>query len=95
MTKREKKTWETQRAIGRTQIILRYGLLRCGLPFGLLFGIYQAIRPALFGSPPRPWTEILALATFAALFLGGAMGVNYWHSNEKDYARPSEDEDMA
>ena len=94
MTKIERQAWEQIRAKGRDRFILRAGLLRRGVPFGVLFALIQIIF-IFFRPRAEPLISIFAGWAFAAVGFGAVMGVWEWQRHERDYQRPTDDDDVA
>ncbi|MBC8096601.1 MAG: hypothetical protein H7Y43_12400 [Akkermansiaceae bacterium] len=94
MTQTEKQAWEQVRARGRDRFIVREGLLHRGVPFGVLFGLFQIIRIVFFRSSSEPLLSIIAGWGFATVAFGAIMGVIEWQAHERDYQKPT-DEDVA
>jgi hypothetical protein len=94
MTQSEKQAWEKVREKGRDRFILRDGLLRHGVRFGVLFGLFQCIRFAFFHPAPEPVLSVIAGWAFATVAYGAMMGVCRWQTLERDYQKPTDDDDM-
>lgn len=95
MTNAEKQWWEQERAKGYNRFLLRQGLLRTGLPFGILMTIAAPLIEFLTHRPIKPVWELLAMFGFYTLGFGYFMGTRAWRDNERDYQEPTEDEDVA
>ena len=95
MTKSEKQWWEQERAKGRDRFLLRRGLLRAGLPFGALMIAGKILISVFSHQPISPAWRLLVEFGFYVLGFGALMGVWSWQSNETDYKKPTEDDDVA
>jgi hypothetical protein len=95
MTKSEKQSWEQERAKGRERFILRRGLLRAGLPFGIFMTLWIVLFPVFINDPIPPIWEILVKFGFYTLGFGLFLGEVTWRGNERDYNKPTEDDDHA
>lgn len=94
MTKYEKKWWENERAKGYDRFLLR-SFLRAGLPFGTLMTLGHILLPKFSHQPIGPiWTLLVDFGFYIVAF-GGLMGVWTWQNNERDYKKPTEDDDEA
>ena len=91
MTKTEKQTWEQIRTKGRDRFILQEGLLRRGVPFGVLFLLLQIVF-MFFWQRSEPVLAIVARWAFATLGFGAGMGLWEWQSRERDYEKPTDDD---
>jgi hypothetical protein len=91
MTKSEKQWWEEERAKGYDSYLLRRGLLRAGLPVGILVTLYSIFTH----HPIAPVWELLVKFGFYVVGVGALMGVLSWQSHERDYKKPTEDDDEA
>ena len=90
MTKSKRQSWEHKRKKGYESFVFRYGLLRAGLPFGILMSI------ALFLFPPPPTIlELVVKFVFYTLGVGLFVGVVIWRRNEREYKKLTENDDMA
>jgi hypothetical protein len=99
MTQDEKQTWQNVRKKGCVRYLVHEGLVRCGIPFGVLFGLCKALRIAFSDSTGEPLLSIVATgvlaAAFATAFFGGVMGSYFWYRNEREYAKPADDNQPA
>jgi hypothetical protein len=95
MTKSEKQTWEQERAKGRDRFLLRRGLLRAGLPFGVLMILFKLLIAIFSHEAIAPAWRLLVEFGFYVIGFGGLMGVWSWQDNERDYKKPTEDDDVA
>jgi hypothetical protein len=94
MTKTQKQAWEQTRIQGRDQFILREGLIRRGVPFGVLFALFQIIF-TFFRPRSEPVLAIVAGWAFATVGFGAFMGVWEWQNRERDYQKPTDADDVA
>jgi hypothetical protein len=92
MTKCEKQWWEKERAKGRDRYLLR-AVLRAGLPFGILMLVGKILISALSHQPLSPAWRLFVEFGFYVLGFGGLMGVWTWQDKERDYKKPTEDDD--
>jgi hypothetical protein len=77
--------WEQIRARGHRQFIVRHGILRWGVPFGLAVTFGPAIYDLLAHSAtPSAWTLAGSFA-FCTLVFGYGMGETEWRKREKAY----------
>jgi peptidoglycan/LPS O-acetylase OafA/YrhL len=93
MTKSEKQSWEQERAQGYSRYLLR-SLLRAGLPFGVLMTLAHILWPYFRHQPVSPFWQLLVEFGFYVVFFGAWMGVWSWQSKERDYKKPTADDDM-
>src|SRR6266850_2881968 len=98
MNDSEKQSWEKVRARGHGRFILREGLLRCGVPFGVVVTLgpfvydlitHQSYIPLLLPWPV--WNFVVELVFSISVF-GYLFGEGNWRKNERDYQKPSDDE---
>lgn len=82
--------WEQVRVKGRDRFILREGLLRRGVPFGVLFALVQAARVLFFDLSLDSFITIAAAWGFATVSFGAGMGLWYWQEYQQDYQKPTE-----
>jgi len=94
MTKSEKQSWEQERAKGRDRFLLRHGLLRFGLPFGILMTLGKVLFAVFSHHPVAPIWELFIWFGAYTLILGCVMGLWNWQNNERDYTKPTEDDDV-
>jgi hypothetical protein len=94
MTKSEKQSWEQERAKGYDHFLLR-SLFRAGLPYGILMTLAHILWPYFRHRPVSPIWQLIVEFGLCVLFFGAWMGVCSWRSNERDYTKPTEDEDLA
>jgi hypothetical protein len=91
MTQNEKQTWKSVREKGCSRYVIYQGLVRHGIPFGLVFGLYQALRNVFSNTARESLLSIFAsgalAAAFGVVFFGGVMGLYSWHRNEREYAK--------
>jgi hypothetical protein len=94
MTQTQKQWWEQVRAKGAARFVLREGLLRCGLPFAA-FMTAAPLFYAVFTHRPIDitWKMVVAFAFYAIAF-GGCMGTMAWRNHERDFQKPTEDDDV-
>jgi len=95
MTQTEKQAWEQIRTKGRDRFIVREGLLRRGVPLGVLLGLFQIVRVVFFHPSEAPLLSIFASWAFVTVGFGATMGLHYWQHSERDYLKPTEDDDVA
>lgn len=95
MTHSEKQAWEQVRAEGKGKFILRSGLFRYGVRFGLIFGLFQIARLLFFNSAEEPAISIVATWGFATLCFGAVMGEYKWRQLESDYQKTPENKHLA
>jgi hypothetical protein len=90
MTKIEKQSWERIRAMGRDRFIVREGLLRHGVPFGVLVALIQ-IFP-FFRPSSEPFIALVASWAFSGVAFGAVMGLREWQTRERNYQKPTDDD---
>ena len=93
MTKSEKQLWKPERAQGYGRFLLRHGLLRAGLPFGILMVGGKILYSLFTHHPVAPIWRLLAEFGFCFLGFGALMGKWTWQHKERDYNKPTEDYD--
>jgi hypothetical protein len=91
MTQTEKQSWEQVRAKGRSQYVLREGLLRRGLPFGIMMTIFMLLVDYFSHSPIEPVWKLAVRFAFYTLAFGLLMGSTSWSNHEKDFQKPTDD----
>jgi hypothetical protein len=91
MTKSEKQWWEQERSQGRSRFILRVGLLRRGLPFGVFITIGCLLIDCFSSSPIEPLWKIAVKFGFYTLGFGLFMGSSIWNDNERDFKKDTDD----
>lgn len=94
MTLSEKQSWEHVRAKGRDHFILRDGVLRRGLPFGVFMTVAMLLITILTHKPIEPVWKVGVMFAFYTLGFGAAMGGMTWSDREKDYQKPTDDDDV-
>ena len=94
MTKSEKQSWEQERAKGYDHFLL-HSIRRAGLPFGILMTLAKILVPLFTHHPVETVWELLVGFGFYVLAFGAMMGATTWRSKERDYQKPTEDEDVA
>jgi hypothetical protein len=94
MTKFEKQWWEQERAKGYDRFLLR-SLLRAGLPFGILMTLAHVLWPVFSHQPIPQIYKLLVEFGFYVVGFGAFMGVVTWRGNERNYNKPTEDDDVA
>jgi hypothetical protein len=94
MTKFEKEWWEEQRAKGYDRFLLR-AILRAGLPFGILMTLAAILIPIFSHHAIPSVLELVAKFGFYVLAFGAFMGAATWRRNERDYKKPTENDDVA
>ena len=92
MTKSEKERWEQERGRGYNRYLIR-SIVRFGLLFAVLMMLWEIGWPVLKHRPAEPVWELAVKFMFYALFFGVWMGVFTWRARERDYGKPTEDED--
>jgi hypothetical protein len=80
-----RRDWDKVRARGHTQFILCHGLLRRGLPFGLVVTLGPALYDLVTSSTVvSAWTLAGYFACFTVVF-GYGMGEAEWKKRERAY----------
>jgi hypothetical protein len=79
-----REEWTQVRAKGHARFVLVHGLLRSGIPFGLLMAVVDLVWALLTHSTPSVWrmTQYLLVFTIVYGYLSGEM---QWRRCEKDY----------
>jgi len=91
MTQSEKQSWEQVRARGRERFVLCEGILRRGLPLGVVVTVVGCFAH----STPRPIWEVAMEFALLTLAYGFCVGIFDWESQERDYRKPAEDDHVA
>jgi hypothetical protein len=91
MTHSEKQSWEQIRARGRERFVLCEGILRRGLPLGVVVTVVDYFTHS---TPPPIW-ELAVKFALLTLASGFCVGIFDWESQERDYRKPTEDDDVA
>ena len=91
MTQSEKHDWEQVRAKGRTQYVLREGLLRRGLPFGAFVTVFLLLADTISHRPIDPIWKLVVRFAFFTLAFGLLMGTTKWNDRERDFNKPTDD----
>ena len=92
MTLSEKQAWEKVRAKGRDSFVVRVGLLRYGLKFGIIWGLFKIVSICFFKPTFQPAISVIASWGFMCVGFGALMGFHQWQQNERDYEKPTEEE---
>jgi len=92
MTKLDKERWEQIRAKGYERFLLRT-VIRAGLPFAILMTLSRALWPVVRHRPVEPVWQLAVEFEFYGLFFGVWMGTFTWRCRQRDYNRPTEDDD--
>ena len=92
MTISEKQWWEQERAKGRSRFVLREGLLRRGLPFGVFMIVWCLVIDLLFQSPIEPVWELAVKFGVYTLGFGLLMGSTLWSDRERDFQKETDDD---
>ena len=88
----EKQVWESVRARGHTDYILR-SLIRHGIPFGALMTFGPPLYHAAVHTPytphtfPWPLVNIVFDFLFRSAVFGYLMGEWVWRKHERDYGQ--------
>ena len=84
---REIARWEKTRAMGRTDFILRRGVLSWGVPTAILTIIYKVIQEQGFATPHLTdgLRTVIAVAFVVFPLAGGLFGRWLWTSSEQRY----------
>ena len=93
MTTSEKLSWEQERAKGRDRHLL-HSIRRAGLPFGVLMVVGKILISLLTLHPVAPIWRLLVEFGFYVLGFGALMGISSWQNQERDYAKPTEQDDQ-
>lgn len=94
MTQTQKQCWELERAKGEARFVLREGPLRCGLPFATI-GTIAPLLYDIFTHRPLELSWELAIAfAFYTVAFGGCMGTMAWRGREREFQKPTNDEDV-
>jgi hypothetical protein len=95
MTHSEKQSWEQVRTKGREHFVLCEGILRRGLPLGVVVTVVQMLYDYFAHSTPAPIWELTVKFAFLTLASGFCVGIFDWESRERDYQKPTEDDHVA
>ena len=95
MTQTQKQWWEQERAKGEARYVLRVGLLRMGLPFAAIMTVVPLLNNVFTIEPIEPLWKLGVKFAFFVVGFGGMMGAMLWRDRERDYQKPTEDEDSA
>lgn len=94
MTSSEKQRWDQERAKGRSRFVLREGLLRRGLPFGVFMLGGCLVIDLLSQSPIEPVWKLAVKFGFYTLGFGLFMGSSMWSDREKEFQKERDDDDV-
>jgi hypothetical protein len=85
MDDNEKHTWEQIRARGHGRFVVQHGILRWGIPFGLVVTFGPAFYDLLAHSvTPSVW-RLAGSFAFFTLGFGYLMGEGEWRRRERSY----------
>ena len=85
MTSSEKQSWEQIRARGHGRFILRRGLLRWGIPFGLAVTVGPFLYDAFTHAGTASVRTLVVSFVFSTLAIGMGMGETAWRRREREY----------
>ena len=91
MTQPEKQEWEQERAKGYDRFLLR-SLWKGGLPFGILMTLGRVLWPFFTHRPMAQTWELLVAFGYYVVGFGGFVGAVTWRRNEREYNKPTEDD---
>ena len=91
MNQNETQTWERVRAAGQGKFVWREGILRRGLPFGLIMVAFHLLESKLPEAVTPDWSTWLIRTTYYVVGFGGLFGVHLWHENERKFTRSTDD----
>ena len=92
MTHSEKQSWEQLRAKGHDRFILREGLLRNGVPLGLIVTLSMFLYDIFTHTAVTSLWKMAIGFAILVLGFGYGMGETRWRSGERDYQKPTEDD---
>ena len=94
MTQTQKQWWEQERAKGEARFVLREGLLRRGLPFAAIMTALPLLYDFFTHRPVEfTWKLMIAFAFYLVAF-GGCMGTMAWRDREREFQKPTDNEDV-
>lgn len=88
--------WAAIREQGQLMFILKYGLLYRGLPFAILFHLFDYFDPGIISSKPKEPVDLPLWITFPfkvwgfafmAVSFGTFMGLFLWYRNERHFRK--------
>jgi hypothetical protein len=95
MTQPQKQWWEQERARGEASFVWREGCLRQGLPFAAIVTLAPLLYD-VFAHHPIELSWMLAIQfAFYAIAFGGCMGMTSWRNREREFQKPTDNEDVA
>ena len=92
MKESEKQQWEPVRAKGYKHFLLCC-LLRAGLPFGIFMTLVVVLSHVLIDRSFPSIPELLVKYGIYSVGFGVLTGVWNWHINERNFRKPTDDED--
>ena len=84
MNQDEKELWGKVRAAGRNRYVLHNGIIKMGVPFGLLYLIGTLILSRVFNHPKPAWFVVVNFI-FIVSAVGLIQGNSTWNRYERDY----------
>jgi hypothetical protein len=97
MTPTDRLWWEQTRAKGRAWFVLREGIIRCVVGFGVAFLLITPVFCILGGILPDLLSLAVGWATatlFMSTLVGTLVGVFLWRQHEKAYQKSTRDDHL-
>jgi hypothetical protein len=85
MTPSKNQAWEQVRARGHSRFILRYGVLRWGVPFGIVVTLGPFIYDVFTHNVTSSIWSMVAAFVLLTLLFGCVMGQTEWTRRERAY----------
>jgi len=89
MKAKEFNKWETTRRMGKYKYVASYGMLRFGLPIGIISSFIREFFENDFALSNfitvEFVSELITRSLFYTLFAGLIFGFTNWYANEKKY----------
>ena len=89
MNESEKQAWQQIRTAGQGKFVWREGVLRRGVPFGLIMVAFHFFGLEMSEGARHDWSLWLIRTTYYVIGFGGLSGVGLLHKNEALFAGPT------